>query len=161
MARQAASRVRQKRTRGHTFAQGGPQGRVLAMATPAAPDLGLNDGVAPAPEGTGRSGGEPLRSVGRPSGGNLRPLRREAQTSPPKAAGAQRVGLFLKILLGDLTLWFVLSGVLTFEVARSTLDPSHALAGAAAGLLVAVLVSFGLKQVANRVVPLDRGHVRP
>ena len=127
------------------------------MATPAAPDLGINDGVAPAPEGAGRSGGEPLRSVGRTSGSTLRPVRREAQASPTKAAGAQRVGLFLKILLGDLTLWFVLSGVLTFEVARSNLDPAHALTGAAAGLVVAVLVSVGLKQVANRVVRLNRG----
>ena len=73
----------------------------------------------------------------------------------PRAVG-RRVGLFLKILLGDMSIWAVLSGVLTYEVLRRGLEPQHALAGALAGLLVAVAVSYGLKQVANRVVRLNR-----
>jgi len=82
----------------------------------------------------------------------MRPVRRAAAGG----AGMRRVGLFLKILLGDMTIWAVLSGVLTYEVIRRGLDPQHALAGAAAGLLVAIAVSIGLKQVANRVVRLNR-----
>src|SRR5216683_2617084 len=92
------------------------------------------------------------------------PLSQSAPpTRPParRAAGSassavRRVGLFLKILLGDMTIWAVLSGVLTYEVVRRGMDPQHALAGAAAGLLVAIAVSIGLKQVANRVVRLNR-----
>jgi methyl-accepting chemotaxis protein len=71
----------------------------------------------------------------------------------------RRVGLFLKILLGDMTIWAVLSGVLTYEVVRRGLDPQHALAGAASGFIVAIAVSIGLKQVANRVVRLNRSAV--
>ncbi|HUJ28259.1 MAG TPA: methyl-accepting chemotaxis protein [Myxococcales bacterium] len=81
----------------------------------------------------------------------LSPVRR---ASPGSAR--RRVGLFLKILLGDMTIWAVLSGVLTYEVWRRGLESQHALAGALAGLLVAIAVSIGLKQVANRVVRLNR-----
>ncbi|MFL5369476.1 MAG: methyl-accepting chemotaxis protein, partial [Myxococcales bacterium] len=66
------------------------------------------------------------------------------------------VGLFRKILLGDLTLWLVLTGVLTFEVVRNKMPPEHALFGAVVGLFVALGVSVGLKQVANRVSRLNR-----
>ena len=85
-----------------------------------------------------------------PSQPSLTPVK------PVPRAGSRRVGLFLKILLGDMSIWAVLSGVLTWEVLRRGLEPQHALAGALAGLLVAVAVSYGLKQVANRVVRLNR-----
>ena len=85
------------------------------------------------------------------------PTRPPARRAVGSASSAvRRVGLFLKILLGDMTIWAVLSGVLTYEVVRRGMDPQHALAGAAAGLLVAIAVSIGLKQVANRVVRLNR-----
>ena len=80
----------------------------------------------------------------------MKPIRRGTP------APARRVGLFLKILLGDMTIWAVLSGVLTYEVIRRGLDIQHAGAGALAGLIVAIAVSIGLKQVANRVVRLNR-----
>jgi len=82
----------------------------------------------------------------------LPPVRRAS----PGAATRRRVGLFLKILLGDMTIWAVLSGVLTYEVWRRGLESQHAAAGALAGLVVAIAVSIGLKQVANRVVRLNR-----
>jgi methyl-accepting chemotaxis protein len=69
---------------------------------------------------------------------------------------SRRVGLFLKILLSDMTIWAVLSGVLTYEVFRRGMDPEHAALGAISGLVVAIAVSIGLKQVANRVVHLNR-----
>jgi methyl-accepting chemotaxis protein len=81
------------------------------------------------------------------------PARR---SQPPAARGSRRVGLFQKILLGDLTLWCVLSAVLTYEVFRQQLPAEHALFGAMAGLGIALAVAMGLKQVANRVVQLNR-----
>jgi methyl-accepting chemotaxis protein len=81
------------------------------------------------------------------------PARR---SQPPVPRGLRRVGLFQKILLGDLTLWCVLSGVLTYEVFRQHLAPEHALFGALVGLAVALAVAVGLKQIANRVVRLNR-----
>jgi len=89
-----------------------------------------------------------------PSQPTLPPVRMTAGRGA--GGGSRRVGLFLKILLGDMTIWAVLSGVLTYEVARRGLDPQHAIAGAASGFLVAIAVSIGLKQVANRVVRLNR-----
>jgi len=50
----------------------------------------------------------------------------------------------------------VLSGVLVYEVIRRGLDPQRAIVGVLAGLLVAIAVSVGLKQIANRVVRLNR-----
>jgi methyl-accepting chemotaxis protein len=111
------------------------------MATPAHQDLLLPDEP------------EPLRPVS-PSRPSMRPVR-QSQVYSARAA-SRRVGLFLKILLGDMTIWAVLSGVLTYEVVRRGLDPQHAIAGAASGFLVAIAVSIGLKQVANRVVKLNR-----
>lgn len=101
-----------------------------------------------------------LRPVGPPSRPPL--PRTPSQPAMPllsrrqAGGGTRRVGLFLKILLGDMTIWAVLTGVLTYEVARRGLDPQHALAGAAVGIVVAIAVSIGLKQVANRVVRLNR-----
>src|SRR5262249_55009041 len=62
----------------------------------------------------------------------------------------------LKIFIGVLIIWAVLTGVLTYEVERRGLDPLHAIVGALAGLAVAAAVTFGLKQVANRVQRLNR-----
>src|SRR5512138_2987281 len=84
-----------------------------------------------------------------PSSPTVKPVR------PVKPAG-RRVGLFIKVFLGDMTIWAVLSGVLTYEVVRRNLDPEHAAGGAAAGLIVAIAVSLGLKQIANRIVRLNR-----
>jgi len=120
------------------------------MATPAHQDLlGLDEQEAPRRTVPPPARTVPPRPASQPS---MRPVRRAAAGG----AGMRRVGLFLKILLGDMTIWAVLSGVLTYEVIRRGLDPQHALAGAAAGLLVAIAVSIGLKQVANRVVRLNR-----
>src|SRR5690348_8312720 len=81
----------------------------------------------------------------------VRPVR------PGRGGGAvRRAGLFIKVFLGDMTIWAVLSGVLAYEVARRGLDPQHAVVGAFAGLLAAIAVSFGLKQIANRIVRLNR-----
>jgi len=82
------------------------------------------------------------------------PARR---SQPPLPRAPRRVGLFQKILLGDLTLWCVLSAVLTYEAFRQHLAPEHALVGALIGLAVALAVAVALKQVANRVVRLNRG----
>src|SRR5256885_98265 len=100
---------------------------------------------------------EPLRSIARPLPQPV-PLPQRGRTAPiALARGVTRtVGLFRKILLGDLTLWLVLTGVLTYEVIRNRLPPEHALIGAVVGLFVAVGVSIGLKQVANRVSRLNR-----
>ena len=43
-----------------------------------------------------------------------------------------------------------------YEVIRRGMDPQHAVVGAVAGLIVAIAVSVGLKQIANRVVRLNR-----
>ena len=88
-----------------------------------------------------------------PSQPQMRPLRPPAPQ--PKAPG-RRVGLFLKIFVGNLTPWFVLSGVITYEVVRSNFSESRALVGSFIGLVVALAVSMFLKQVANRVVRLSR-----
>src|SRR5438132_11278314 len=120
------------------------------MATPAHQDLpGLDEQEAPRRTVPPPARTVPPRPASQPS---MRPVRRAAAGG----AGMRRVGLFLKILLGDMTIWAVLSGVLTYEVIRRGLDPQHALAGASAGLFVAIAVSIGLKQVANRVVRLNR-----
>jgi len=99
---------------------------------------------------------EPLRAITRPVMQPL-PLSR-GRTAPITVARgvAKTVGLFRKILIGDLTLWLVLTGVLTYEVVRNHLPPEHALIGAVLGLIVALAVSVGLKQVANRVSRLNR-----
>ncbi len=70
--------------------------------------------------------------------------------------GARRLGLFFKVFLGDMSIWAVLSGVLVYEVIRRGMNPQHAVVGAVAGLLIALAVSVGLKQIANRVVRLNR-----
>src|SRR3954452_623416 len=98
---------------------------------------------------------EPLRSIARPLPQPV-PLPR-GRTAPIQVARVKgMVGLFRKILLGDLTLWLVLTGVLTYEVVRNRMPPEHALFGAIVGLFVALGVSLGLKQVANRVSRLNR-----
>src|SRR5438477_3599933 len=92
---------------------------------------------------------EPLRAITRPVMQPL-PLPR-GRTAPIIVARgvAKTVGLFRKILIGDLTLWLVLTGVLTYEVVRNDLPPEHALIGAMVGLIDALDVSAVLKQVAN------------
>ena len=102
----------------------------------------------------------PLRSLAAPS----RPLPPQVPSSPglkpvrPSRGGGQsrRLGLFFKVFFGDMSIWAVLSGVLVYEVIRRGLDPQRAIVGVLAGLLVAVAVSVGLKQIANRVVRLNR-----
>src|SRR5438270_3051223 len=117
------------------------------MATPAHQDL-------PAPEEQDLLL-RPLSSP--PSRPQVAPTASQPSlTRLARGAGTRRVGLFLKILLGDMTIWAVLSGVLAYEVAGRGLVPQHALVGAVAGLLVAIVVSIGLKQVANRVHRLNR-----
>jgi methyl-accepting chemotaxis protein len=132
------------------------------MAIPAAKNLGATEGASLSSEGVSRPPMDPVRPIGRAAGllGSAGRVGTRRETIPPpagKPGSGRRLGLFPKILLGDLTLWFVLSGVLVLEVVRSGLDPAHAVLGAATGLLVAVVVSVGLKQVANRVVRLNRG----
>src|SRR5205814_987047 len=98
---------------------------------------------------------EPLRSIARRPPQPVPPPRGRAV--PISLARANKpVGLFRKILLGDLTLWLVLTGVLTYEVVRNRMPPEHAMFGAVLGLFVALGVSVGLKQVANRVSRLNR-----
>src|SRR2546426_874836 len=104
--------------------------------------------------------GAPLGSLAAPS----RPLPPQVPSSPglkpvrPSRGGGQsrRLGLFFKVFFGDMSIWAVLSGVLVYEVIRRGLDPQRAIVGVLAGLLVAVAVSVGLKQIANRVVRLNR-----
>jgi methyl-accepting chemotaxis protein len=129
------------------------------MATPAAHEHAVPegpDGGRPGHESRQTPSIESLRTVTPrplPAPVPLPPRRSQA----PVPRGPRRVGLFQKILLGDLTLWFVLSGVLTYEVFRERLAPEHALFGTLVGLGVALAVAMGLKQVANRVVQLNRG----
>ena len=119
------------------------------MATPAHQDLlGSEDLEAPL-RPISQSRPATPRTASQPS---MRPVRPSPRISP----SFRRVGLFFKILLGDMTIWAVLSGVLTWEVIRRNMDPQHALVGAAAGLFIAIAVSIGLKQVANRIVRLNR-----
>src|SRR5437660_5621166 len=130
------------------------------MATPAAHDHPPADGQEagrPEKDGARHTPIEPLRAV--PQRTLPPPVPLPAKRSHPPAARAadRRVGLFQKILLGDLTLWFVLSGVLVYEVFREHLLPEHALVAASVGLAVALAVAMGLKQVANRIVQLNRG----
>ncbi len=123
------------------------------MATPAQKDH--------ASDPSARALVEPLRPVGSrpppipatPSSSRLRPA---AFPALPARSSMRRAGLFFKIFLGDMTIWAVLSGVLTYEVVRRGMEPQHAIGGAAAGLVVAIAVSIGLKRVANRVVRLNR-----
>ncbi len=120
------------------------------MATPAHQDLlGADEHEPPLRPLAPPSRPPPVRTPSQPS---LSPLRAVGRAG----GGTRRVGLFLKILLGDMTIWAVLSGVLTYEVVQRGLDPKHAIAGAAVGIVVAIAVSIGLKQVANRVVRLNR-----
>src|SRR6185369_10012588 len=86
-----------------------------------------------------------------PSSPGLRPVR-----SGRGVGAGRRLGLFFKVFLGDMTIWAVLSGVLAYEVVRRGLDPQRAIAGVTAGLIVAIAVSVGLKQIANRIVRLNR-----
>jgi methyl-accepting chemotaxis protein len=120
------------------------------MATPAHQDLLPDEELPLRPVGPSR----PPPPLPTPSQPTMRPAR-PSQIYSARGA-ARRAGLFIKILLGDMTIWAVLSGVLTYEVVRRGMEPQHALAGAAAGLFVAIAVSIGLKQVANRVVRLNR-----
>ena len=119
------------------------------MATPAHQDLLGSEELEAPLRPISQSRSAPPRPASQPS---LRPVRPAQRTS----LVSRRVGLFLKILLGDMTIWAVLSGVLTWEVMRRNMDPKHALVGAAAGLFIAIAVSIGLKQVANRIVRLNR-----
>src|SRR5438309_6792937 len=119
------------------------------MATPAHQDLLGIDESEPALRPLSPSRPAPPRTTSQPA---MRPVRPAMRPS----GNARRVGLFLKILLGDMTIWAVLSGVLTYEVFTRGMDSQHAIAGALSGLLVAIAVSIGLKQVANRVVRLNR-----
>src|SRR5882672_2318043 len=102
----------------------------------------------------------PIRTIGAttlppaspvPTSPGMRPVR-----SPRLGGTSRRLGLFFKVFLGDMSIWAVLSGVLAYEVIRRGMDPQHAVVGAVAGLLVAIAVSVGLKQIANRVVRLNR-----
>jgi methyl-accepting chemotaxis protein len=130
------------------------------MATPAAHDHALPEGQEP-----GRPGQDPPRLTP-PAIEPLRALPPRSipppvvlpprRSQPPVPRGPRRVGLFQKILLGDLTLWCVLSGVLSYEAFRQHLAPEHALFGALVGLGVALAVAIGLKQVANRAMQLNR-----
>ena len=120
------------------------------MATPAHQDLlGLDEQEAPRRTVPPPARTVPPRPASQPS---MRPVRRAAAGG----AGMRRVGLFLKILLGDMTIWAVLSGVLTYEVYKNNFPEQRAVIGSAIGLLVALGVSFLLKQVANRVVRLSQ-----
>jgi methyl-accepting chemotaxis protein len=119
------------------------------MATPAHQDLLGSEELESALRPVPKSRPAPPRTSSQPA---MRPVRPASRGS----SAARRVGLFFKILLGDMTIWAVLSGVLTYEVTRRGMDPQHALAGAASGLLIAIAVSIGLKQVANRIVRLNR-----
>src|SRR5437764_518398 len=56
-----------------------------------------------------------------PSSPGLRPVR-------PSRASSRRLGLFFKVFFGDMSIWAVLSGVLTYEVIRQGLHPQHAIA---------------------------------
>ncbi|MCA1826752.1 MAG: methyl-accepting chemotaxis protein [Myxococcales bacterium] len=119
------------------------------MATPAHQDLlGIDEQDTPRLPLTA-SRPPPALSSSQPA---LKPVR----TVSRSFAAMRRVSLFIKIFLGDMIIWAVLSGVLTYEVVRRGLDPVHALVGAAAGFAVAIAVSFGLKQVANRAERLSR-----
>ncbi len=130
------------------------------MATPAAHEHPLPEGQEPGRQGQDSPRHtppaiEPLRAV--PPRTILPPVALPARRSqPPVPRGPRRVGLFQKILLGDLTLWCVLSGVLSYEALRQHLAPEHALFGALVGLGVALAVAIGLKQVANRAMQLNR-----
>src|SRR3954467_9789484 len=92
------------------------------------------------------------------------PATRTSPTNPavrPVRAGrgagaASRGGVLIKVFLAQMSSCAVLSGVLAYEVFRRGLDAQHAIAGAVAGLLVAIAVSVGLKQIADRVVRLNR-----
>ena len=119
------------------------------MATPAHQDLlGTEELEAPL-RPISQSRPAPSRTTSQPS---IRPVRPAARSS----SNSRRVGLFFKFLLGDMTIWAVLSGVLTYEVIRRNMEPQHAIVGAGAGLFIAIAVSIGLKQVANRIVRLNR-----
>jgi methyl-accepting chemotaxis protein len=119
------------------------------MATPAHQDLLGGEELDAPLRPVSPSRPAPPRTSSQPT---VRPVRPAGRAS----VSARRVGLFLKILLGDMTIWAVLSGVLTYEVIRSGLDPQHVFVGAGAGLVIAIAVSIGLKQVANRIVRLNR-----
>ena len=130
------------------------------MATPATHDHAPPDGqetVRQEKDGARHTPIEPLRAVPPRTLPPPVPLPAKRSQPQPARAAERRVGLFQKILLGDLTLWFVLSGVLVYEVFREHLLPEHALVAASVGLAVALAVAMGLKQVANRIVQLNRG----
>ena len=119
------------------------------MATPAHQEL-LGSDEHEVPLRTLAAPGRPLPPH-IPSSPGLKPVR------PSRAGGpSRRLGLFFKVFFGDMSIWAVLSGVLVYEVIRRGLDPQRAIVGVLAGLLVAIAVSVGLKQIANRVVRLNR-----
>jgi methyl-accepting chemotaxis protein len=119
------------------------------MATPAHQEL-LGSDEHEVPLRTLAAPGRPLPPH-LPSSPGLKPVR------PSRAGGpSRRLGLFFKVFFGDMSIWAVLSGVLVYEVIRRGLDPQRAIVGVLAGLLVAIAVSVGLKQIANRVVRLNR-----
>ena len=124
------------------------------MGTPAHHDLLGTDEHEPPLRTVSRPSLPPPRNSGATTIPNLRPSK--AGSGAGGGGGIRRVGLFLKILLGDMTIWAVLYGVLTYEVVRRGMEPQYAIAGTTVGLLVAIAVSIGLKQVANRVVRLNR-----
>ncbi|MBS2025145.1 MAG: methyl-accepting chemotaxis protein [Deltaproteobacteria bacterium] len=126
------------------------------MATPAQ-DLGPDS--PPLGEGGSRSLSpiDSFRAIPNPSRPSMPPVpRTQAPPAARQASEIRRAGLFLKILLGDLTLWCVLSAVLAYEMIRERMEGGHAFVGALLGLLVAVVVALALKQVANRIVRLNR-----
>ncbi|HWT86079.1 MAG TPA: methyl-accepting chemotaxis protein, partial [Myxococcales bacterium] len=86
-----------------------------------------------------------------PTSPGMRPVR-----AGRIGGSSRRLGLFFKVFLGDMSIWAVLSGVLAYEVVRRGLNSQHAIAGIVSGLIVAIAVSVGLKQIANRVVRLNR-----
>src|SRR5437763_16868177 len=94
---------------------------VSNMATRATQDSVRPDG--PDSSRVGQEAGrhapiEPLRSIAHPPPQPVPPPR--GRTVPISLARANKpVGLFRKILLGDLPLWLVLTGVLTCEVVRN------------------------------------------
>jgi methyl-accepting chemotaxis protein len=125
-----------------------------------APELDGKE-TPPARDGQATRDGRPSRRLSSSPGSKRGLAGAGAQprlsAPPPRAGpGMRRASLFLKILLGDITLWAVLTGVLVTELILRRLPPEHAAMGALLGLVTALTVAFVLKQVANRVVKLGR-----
>ncbi|HUC07199.1 MAG TPA: methyl-accepting chemotaxis protein [Solirubrobacterales bacterium] len=125
------------------------------MATPAQKDNAAADPAGHAPDSRLRpTPVEQLRPVRVAT--PLTTTRTSQRVMAVQKVPGRRVGLFFKILAGDLTLWAVFSGVLTYEVFRNNFVSERALLGSVIGLAVALGISLALKQVANRVVRLSR-----